>query len=249
MIVIFKRDSGRDPRTGEPGGRTSTRAGARASALEWAGTLALLAALGLGACDGGPPVADREAPPDGTADERSGERPGGAPPETRDQPPRETRDEPPEDTVESLPERFQGTAGIVDVQRPAARVAVLREVRVAEHAGFDRVVFEFSGPDAPGHHVEYIDRPVRRCGSGQVAPLAGDGWLEVRMSPVRAHTEEGRPTVEERERRPGLPVLLELELTCDFEAVVTWVLGVASPNRYRAVELADPPRLVIDVRH
>lgn len=157
--------------------------------------------------------------------------------------------EPPGETQEALPGRFEGTAGIVDVERPAARVATLREVRVAEHDGFDRVVFEFEGPDLPGHHVEYVDRPVRRCGSGLVAELAGDGWLEVRMSPVRAHTEQGEPTVQERERRPGLPVLLEIELTCDFEAVVTWVLGVSSPNRYRAVELDDPPRLVIDVRH
>jgi len=47
----------------------------------------------------------------------------------------------------------------------------------------------------------------------------------------------------------NLPVLSELELTCDFEAVVTWVLGVESPNRYRIRELNGPPRLVIDIKH
>jgi len=30
---------------------------------------------------------------------------------------------------------------------------------------------------------------------------------------------------------------------------VTWVLAVQSPNRYRVLELEDPARLVIDVRH
>ena len=69
------------------------------------------------------------------------------------------------------------------------------------------------------------------------------------MSPANAHTEEGRPTVAERERTPSLPVLSELELTCDFEAVVTWVLGVGSPNRYQVREMNSPPRLVVDVRH
>jgi hypothetical protein len=51
------------------------------------------------------------------------------------------------------------------------------------------------------------------------------------------------------EQRPELPVLLQLEPTCDFEGEVSWVLGVKAPNRYRVLELKDPPRLVVDVRH
>lgn len=144
---------------------------------------------------------------------------------------------------------FEGTAGIVDKQRPDARVAVLRDVRAASQEGFDRVVFEFEGSEIPGYHVEYVDRPVRQCGSGEPEEVAGDGWLEVRLIPAQAHTEEGQPTVGERERHLSLPVLKELQSTCDFEAHVTWVLGVASPNRYRVLELSNPARLIVDVRH
>lgn len=140
------------------------------------------------------------------------------------------------------------TAGLIDRPQPDSRPARLIAVRTATHDGFDRTVFEFDEL-LPGYHTEYIDRPVRKCGSGRVAQLAGDGWLEVRLYPARAHTEEGEPTVAERERMLDMPVLSELELTCDFEAVVTWVLGVQSPNRYRVRELSSPPRLVIDVRH
>ncbi|MFW6202262.1 MAG: AMIN-like domain-containing (lipo)protein, partial [Gemmatimonadota bacterium] len=140
------------------------------------------------------------------------------------------------------------TAGILDRPRPGAPIATLVDVRTGRHPDFDRVVFEFADR-APGVHTEYIDRPVRQCGSGNVVEIAGDGWLEVRMSPAAAHTEAGEPTVAERERMPGLPVLAELERTCDFEGIVTWVLGVRSPNRYRLLELRDPPRLVVDVRH
>src|SRR5690606_28110133 len=125
--------------------------------------------------------------------------------------------------------------------------ATLVAVRTAAHDSFDRIVFEFD-ERVPGFHIEYIDRPVRKCGSGKATQLAGDGWLEVRMYPANAHTEEGRPTVAERERRPNLPVLSELELTCDFEAVVTWVFGVESPNRYQVRELNNPPRLIVDVQ-
>jgi hypothetical protein len=127
-------------------------------------------------------------------------------------------------------------------------VAQLRSVRAARHEGFDRVVFEF-GEALPGYEIEYIDRPVRACGSGHVVPLAGDGWLEVRFHPARSHTDEGKPTVKERRQRAELPTLLELASTCDFEGYVTWVLGVASPNRYRVLELTSPPRLAVDVLH
>ncbi|HEX6272826.1 MAG TPA: hypothetical protein VFZ53_07300 [Polyangiaceae bacterium] len=144
-------------------------------------------------------------------------------------------------------EVFTGTVGIVDVKRERAP-SILLAVRAATHAGYDRVVFEFRG-GVPGYHLEYVDRPVRDCGAGDPRPIAGDAWLEVRLSPAHAHEENGRPTVPERELRPQLPNVLEIERTCDFEAVVTWVLGVASPKRYRVLELTEPPRLVVDVAH
>lgn len=139
------------------------------------------------------------------------------------------------------------TAGVTQVRRGSG--ATLRAVRTARNAGWDRVVFEFDGADVPGYHVEYVDRPVRKCGSGDEAQVAGQGWLEVRITPARAHDEAGQVTVAQRERKLSLPVLRELELTCDFEADVTWVLGVASPNRYRVSELSGPARLVVDVQH
>lgn len=139
------------------------------------------------------------------------------------------------------------TVGIVAAERPGAGVAVLEEVRTARHDGFDRVVFTLS-PAVPGHHVEYVDRPVRHCGSGDPVPLPGDGWLEVRLEPSAAHTEAGEATVG-REVPVELENVRRLVLTCDFEAVVTWVLAVGSPNAYRVLVLDDPPRLVVDVRH
>ena len=141
------------------------------------------------------------------------------------------------------------TAGVTEVPRGSARPATLRAVRTARNEGWDRVVFEFDGASVPGYRVEYVDRPVTRCGSGDATQVAGQGWLEVRITPAQAHTDAGRATVAERERRLSLPVLKELEQTCDFEGDVTWVLGVASPNRYRVSELTGPARLVVDVRH
>ncbi len=141
------------------------------------------------------------------------------------------------------------TAGNVALRRPSLRPVTLKAVRAARNEGFDRVVFEFEGPHVPGYQVEYIDSPVIKCGSGDPTAVAGQGWLQVRLTPAQAHTEQGQATVTAREQKPALPVLQELELTCDFEGEVTWVLGNGKPNKYRVMELREPTRLVVDVQH
>jgi hypothetical protein len=144
-----------------------------------------------------------------------------------------------------------GTAGLTLQRREGMEPAILAEVRSASHEEFDRVVFEFRGRRVPGYRIEYVDRPVRQCGSGEPVEVAGDGWLQVRLEPARAHAGDTAvvATVTERNRELDLPNLRQLVLTCDFEAQVEWVLGLGSPNPYRIIELPDPPRLVVDVRH
>jgi hypothetical protein len=155
---------------------------------------------------------------------------------------------PAEEEADSSAQDFEGTAGLTEKKREVSGVAVLREVRSASHPGFDRVVFVFDGNALPGHRVEYVDRPVRQCGSGRPVRVAGDAWLLVRLEPANAHTEAGEPTVNNRERRLSYPNLKELKIICDFEAQVEWVLGLGSPNRYRVLELRNPARLVVDVK-
>lgn len=162
------------------------------------------------------------------------------------------------DSALAPPVAAEWTAGIVDLAGeaflsndtpPGGEIAVLSCVRHAAHDDYDRIVFEFTPEARPPVHVEYIDRPVRSCGSGEVVPLAGDAWLLVKFTPAVAHTEEGHPTVGDRARSPNLSILKELKLICDFEADVSWVAGVSSPQRYRAFALMDPPRVVVDIGH
>lgn len=142
---------------------------------------------------------------------------------------------------------FAGTVGTAEVRRQGPPVTLV-SVRLARHPSFDRVVFEYDKA-VPGYRVEYVDRPIRQCGSGDSTPVAGDAWLMVKTHPANAHTEAGNPTIPWREQKAELGVLREIERICDFEAEVTHVLGVGSPNHYRVLELSAPPRLVVDVRH
>lgn len=185
------------------------------------------------------PTAPAAQTPDAGAATDAGATPAPAPPPT-----------PPGAQAAKLedPNNREWTAGIMDVKRSGLKPVTMTEVRTARNEGFDRVVFQFAGDQLPGYHVEYVDTPVVKCGSGAPTELAGQGWLEVRMQPAQAH-EGAQVTVAERERKPGLPIIQELELTCDFEGDVTWVLGVKHPNKYRVMELKEPTRLVVDVQH
>lgn len=145
-------------------------------------------------------------------------------------------------------DRFAGTVGIVSGGRAEGYPATLRDVRVGDHGAYQRVVFDFGDSPLPGYHLEYVDKPLRQCGSGDALPVAGDGWLRVRFTPAYAHTEEeGRPTIADRNRRMASGNIRQLMLTCDFEAMVEWVIGVGSPNPFRVLELTNPSRLVVDV--
>ncbi|MCE9669022.1 hypothetical protein LY474_14510 [Myxococcus stipitatus] len=139
------------------------------------------------------------------------------------------------------------TAGKVTLKRMGATQATLRSVRAGEHAEFDRVVFEFEGAQLPGYQLEYVDEAIQ-CGSGNPVTVAGKARLQVTFTPAKAHTDAGQPTVTTRELKPALPVVQELERTCDFEGEVTWVLGNASPHKYRVMELREPSRIVVDVQ-
>ena len=125
---------------------------------------------------------------------------------------------------------------------------VARQLRTAGHEGHDRIVLDFGDDVVPGYRIRYIDHPVRQCGSGDAVEMAGEGWLSILVQPANAHTEAGVATVTPRHREPKLPVLRELRIVCDFEAVVEVVAGVASPERYRVFVLEEPNRLVVDIR-
>ena len=120
-------------------------------------------------------------------------------------------------------------------------------MRTAHNEGFDRVVFQFDGEQVPGYRVEYLDKPAVTCGSGDDVKLAGAGQLQVRLTPAQAHAA-GASTIAQRERKPALPLLVEMRQICDFEGEVTWVLGVKQPHKYRVLELKGPTRLVVDVQ-
>jgi hypothetical protein len=152
-------------------------------------------------------------------------------------------------TGQLVPPTFTGTIGTAQVQKELEGSVTLQSVSTTACDGFDRVIFQYNTPATPGYHVSYLDKPIRQCGSGQTVAVAGDAWLEVRTKQTQAHTDAGQSTIAQTNRTVNLPNLRQLVQTCDFEGHVTWVLGVGSPKRFRVVELTNPSRIVVDIKH
>ena len=127
----------------------------------------------------------------------------------------------------------------------AQEAPTLVDVRAGRHPGFDRVVFEFRGA-VPEHRIDYVDQLVQD-GSGNPVAVAGAADLEVVFEGANAHDVDGTPTVSPRRFSPGLPAVKELAQVGDFEAVVSYGIGVDSERPITVSTLSGPSRLVVDV--
>jgi hypothetical protein len=127
----------------------------------------------------------------------------------------------------------------------AQSIPTLTDVRAGGHTGFDRVVFEFRGA-VPEHRVRYVDQLVQD-GSGRPVSVAGAADLEVVFQGANAHTEDGTPTISPRRFPTGLAAVREVAQIGDFEAVVTYGIGVDRKRPLKVSTLTNPSRLVIDV--
>jgi hypothetical protein len=128
----------------------------------------------------------------------------------------------------------------------AQSAPALVAVRAGRHAAFDRVVFEFRGNVPATRHIHYVDQLVQD-GSGEPVSLAGAANLEVVFEGANAHDDRGNPTVSPRRFSPGFPALKEVAQVGDFEAVVSYGLGVDRQRPFKVSTLSGPSRLVIDI--
>ncbi|MEN3535241.1 GerMN domain-containing protein [Microbispora sp. ZYX-F-249] len=137
--------------------------------------------------------------------------------------------------------------------RPAAaahaapRVATLVDVRASHHPGLDRVVFEFGGPLPARRSARYVSRLIAD-GSGRTVPVAGDAILGLRFGGAAGHDLNGRPTYGPARETFALPGVIQVVNAGDFEAELTFGIGLARKSSYRVYTLTRPSRVVVDVK-
>lgn len=157
------------------------------------------------------------------------------------------------DTVAtSTPVAFDGTRGPEELQVPDPEVAYLSDVRTGRHdEGFDRVTFEFEG-GATGYRIEYVDPPIIEDPSDLPVDIDGNAFLRVvffSASAVDLSTDTPRVTCCVSVIMTGLPSLVDLKKTGDFEATLLYVLGLSEEVDFRVGTLQNPYRIYIDVAH
>lgn len=137
-----------------------------------------------------------------------------------------------------------------DPSNPAMEPAELTRVRVGAHEGYERVVFEFQG-ELPGYDVGYLESDPVEDGSGDPIDIKGTEFLSVRIFPASGVrlSDDSYETIYTGPKRlsgAGAPVL-EVVRSGDFEAQVTWDIGLDSQRPFVVSTLSSPPRIVVDV--
>jgi hypothetical protein len=162
----------------------------------------------------------------------------------------------PTTTAEGIdPLEGAGTTMVVGTTTAKA-IALLERVAVGRHEGYDRVVFQFRGEGLPGYRVSYVEPPLKEDGSGNPVDIAGTAFVVVRMEPASGfdlNTGEG-VLVYKGPRRiegssAGTSVVKEVVRTGDFEAVLTWAIGLEEKVDFRVTTAASPARLIVDFRN
>lgn len=124
---------------------------------------------------------------------------------------------------------------------------VLKEIRTAEHGSYERLVVEFTAPYGSAT-VRYVP-VVRQDPSDRVVPLQGRSFLQIVIqravakyaaTPITPYA--GPSTV-----TPGYPTLRQVTISGDFEAVLSFGVGLSRTAGFQVQRLTAPDRLVIDV--
>jgi hypothetical protein len=148
-------------------------------------------------------------------------------------------------------------AGTTPVKADAAgsETALLERIALGRHEGYDRVVFQFRN-DLPGYRVEYVQPPLKEDGSGNPVSIDGNAVVLVRMEPASGfdlNTGEGVLVYKGPKRiegsSAGTTVIKELARTGDFEAVLSWAIGLSDKVDFRVTTATSPDRLIVDLRN
>lgn len=125
----------------------------------------------------------------------------------------------------------------------------LVDVRVGEHDGYDRVVFEFDN-GIPEYVLSEAEPPYTEDPSGLPMEVEGAAVLHLSLiGGTRWDTEYDATYDGPLSFDPGFDKLVHLVEAGDFEAVSSWYIGLSGASCVRVLALDGPDRLVIDIEH
>jgi hypothetical protein len=131
-------------------------------------------------------------------------------------------------------------------------------VRIGTHDGYDRITFELRAPSPnpggnsgiPRYEIRTAKPPHYEDPSGRELDVNGKAFARIVFQGAAGYDFDGNPTYTgPRTVRAGFPVLVEAVEAGDFEATLSWILGMRQQSCWKVVELHNPDRVVIDMPH
>jgi hypothetical protein len=130
---------------------------------------------------------------------------------------------------------------------------ILSSLTVGHQGDRDRIVFQFHGSLAPAPRLTYVDR-ITQDPSDQPVPLLGDVFLSVtfhgaRLDTAAIETDPSKVVRYDGPTRltPRLPILQEVAVSGDFEAVLSFGLGLAEQAEIRTTTPAGQGCVILDL--
>jgi hypothetical protein len=130
---------------------------------------------------------------------------------------------------------------------PAGDLPVLTAIRTGRHHSYERLVLDFSG--SFGDVSVGYKRLIREDPTNRVMPLPGHAYLHVVVRGVVAtwnavpHQQYPGPLTV----TPNYPTLKQVSIAGDFEAVLSFGVGLDRVAGFKVSRLTGPDRLVIDI--
>ncbi len=130
----------------------------------------------------------------------------------------------------------------------------LTDVEVEIEDCVERVTFKFKESEpGPGYDASYqpADVATKQDGSGNPIAIAGENFLVVRMFPAMTAEIEGEDVKPTYDGPSSIPAPVEAQMirevvkTGDFEAQVTWVIGL--DNEHPFTVTASNDELVVEI--
>jgi hypothetical protein len=131
-------------------------------------------------------------------------------------------------------------------------------VRIGTHQGYDRITFEFEAPEPnpggaagiPRYEIRTAKPPHYEDASGLPLEVNGNSFVGIVFHGASGVDFEGHATYTgPRVVRAGFDNLVEAVRSGDFEATLSWILGVRRQTCWQVHELHNPDRVAIDIPH
>ncbi len=218
----------------------------RRGAMRWLPAAAILV-LAIAACSPAATATPTSATPSPVASPSVAPSATGTPPATAAPTPTLAPASPsptPTATSEVVPPPFACT-DLPYVRRSGSLSVRVADVRVGQHPGYDRIVYEFGAGKLPAIDIRVAKPPFKLDPSDLPVTIDGASFIRIKLTHVAVETV---PSAAD-DLKPGLPLLVELRQIAGYEGDATWIAGFSGPVCVRVSTLRAPARLVIDVQY